>query len=529
MAEIASPISGGIEAVRRTVSSSAFAAAPPPPAPAQPDPQTVSLLSQNSFALSSVSGQLASISQQIGQLNFSLSTIQSNLALQSQLERQRAAAEQAREAQLAEQGLREGKESAIEQKIQNSLLKPVQTIAAKAQFTLGRLGQFFGIILGGWIGTKLLQFLRAKSDGNIDLMNQIRDNIVGGLITIGGIFLGINFAIKGLSRVLVSIAGTIFRAIGSGMILRPMRALMGLFSKAASVAANVLMKALGIGAASKVVARSGPGLLGTIGRNIMNMMPGMGKKPRMQNTMRGTVPNAPGGLVTGGVISTGLDIATGTADPVTSTIVNALATGGAFFVGSRMGGAKTWKRILSQILTFETIRGGAYTVGAPRGGGDDDGQGDIQGTVAGDMSLDEILESEGGSGNIMPSMMTPISDEDLIRERELANESKKPKGFMRGLAGFADFVTGDLTDFDKRGNLFEGKKKDTNVAQNISSLQEPSPNIINMGDNSGGGGGSTGGGGGKAGGNANNLPTIPASNPDNSNYLAAKFYGVALA
>ena len=526
MAEIASPISGGIQAVRRTVSSSAFTgAAAPPPAPAQPDPQTVSLLSQNSFALSSVSGQLASISQQIGQLNFSLSTIQSNLALQSQLERQRAAAEQAREAQLAEQGLREGKESAIEQKIQNSLLKPVQTIAAKAQFTLGRLGQFFGIILGGWIGTKLLQFLRAKSDGNIDLMNQIRDNIVGGLITIGGIFLGINLAIKGLSRVLVSIAGTIFRAIGSGMILRPMRALMGLFSKAASVAGSVLLKALGVGASTttKTVAKS-PGFWGGLARGVGNLF---GRKPKMKPTGGGSVPG--GGLIGGGVISTGLDVATGTADPITATVVNALATGGAFFIGSKMGGAANWKRILAQILTFETIRGTGYTIGAPKGDQGDDGQGDIQGTVAGDRSFDEILESEGGSGNIMPSMMTPISDEDLIRERELANESKKPKGFMRGLAGFADFVTGDLTDFDKRGNLFEGKKKDTNVAQNISSLQEPAPNIINMGDDSGGGGSTGGVGGGKAGGKANNLPTIPSSNPDSSNYLAAKFYGVALA
>ena len=84
MAEIQSPISGGIQAVRRTVSSSAFTGAAAPPAPAQPDPQTVSLLSQNSFALSSVSGQLASISQQIGQLNFSLTNIQSNLGVQAQ-------------------------------------------------------------------------------------------------------------------------------------------------------------------------------------------------------------------------------------------------------------------------------------------------------------------------------------------------------------------------------------------------------------------------------------------------------------
>ena len=54
MAEIQSPISGGIQAVRRTVASSAFSGAAPA-APAQPDPVTTNLLSQNSFALSSSS------------------------------------------------------------------------------------------------------------------------------------------------------------------------------------------------------------------------------------------------------------------------------------------------------------------------------------------------------------------------------------------------------------------------------------------------------------------------------------------
>ena len=125
-------------------------------------------------------------------------------------------------------------------------------------------------------------------------------------------------------------------------------------------------------------------------------------------------------------------------------------------------------------------------------------------------------------------MMTPISDEDLIRERELANESKKPQGFMRGLAGVGDFITGNAFDFDKRGSILEPKKKDVNVAQNISSLEEPAPSLINIGD--GGASSPPGGkGGGKGGGKASSLPTIPSSNDDNPNFLAAKFYGVALA
>ena len=127
----------------------------------------------------------------------------------------------------------------------------------------------------------------------------------------------------------------------------------------------------------------------------------------------------------------------------------------------------------------------------------------------------------------MPGMMTPITNEDLIRERELANESKKPQGFMRGLAGLADFATFGATDFDKRGDLFEGKKKDMNVAQNISSLQEVPPSLINVGDS--GSTGSSPGNSGKSGGKGNTLPIIPSSDSENPNYLAAKFYGVALA
>ena len=529
MAEIQSPISGGIQAVRRTVASSAFSGAAPA-APAQPDPVTTNLLSQNSFALSSVSGQLASISQQIGQLNFSLTNIQSNLALQAQLERQRAAAEQAREAQLAEQGLREGKEGAVEQRIQSALLKPVQAISQKAQFTLGRLASFFSVILAGWLGSKLIQFLRAKSDGNIDLMSQIRDAIIGGLITIGGIFLGINLAIKGLTRLLVSISGTIFRAVGSGLIIRPMKALMGLFGKAANLAYSIITKAVG-GSVATTAARNAPALVRWMQKPlnwVKGAFMGGGKKPGMKPGIKQPMNvTGGGGIGTTGIISTGLDVASGR-DPVSAAVVNAISAGGAFFVGQGMGG---WKRILAQFLTFEALRNTGYFIGTPNQRGiemlDSSEDGNTSG-VSDDRTIDEILESEGGSGNIMPAMMTPITEEDLIRERELANESKKPQGFMRGLAGVGDFITGNAFDFDKRGSILEPKKKDVNVAQNISSLEEPAPSLINIGD--GGASSPPGGkGGGKGGGKASSLPTIPSSNDDNPNFLAAKFYGVALA
>ena len=122
-------------------------AVPPPP----PDPQVTSLLSQNSLALTSISGQLATISGQVGSLNNSLALVQQNLALSDQLDRQREAAKQKREAILAEQGLREGKESDLERKVQFALLTPVRRVANFAGGILSRLTNFLLILAGGWL------------------------------------------------------------------------------------------------------------------------------------------------------------------------------------------------------------------------------------------------------------------------------------------------------------------------------------------------------------------------------------------
>ena len=140
MDEFGSPIAGGLRGIRRSVSSGVFTgrAVPPP----QPDRQTTNLLSQNSLALGSLTRQVNSVTAQVGALSKALEGVQQSLALNDRLERQREAARQRREAQLAEQGLREGKESAIEQKIQSALLKPVQAIATRAQGILGRVGKF---------------------------------------------------------------------------------------------------------------------------------------------------------------------------------------------------------------------------------------------------------------------------------------------------------------------------------------------------------------------------------------------------
>ena len=225
-----------------------------------------------------------------------------------------------------------------------------------------------------------------------------------------------------------------------------------------------------------------------------------------------------------------------------------MATGASIIVDMSLGKKiGPIKRLLADILVFSSTRG--LLIGEPKSKGSN-----ISGENT-NQSIDENISSEVGDGNIMPAMMTPITEEDLIRERELSNESNKPQGFMRGLAGFGDFLTGGLTDFDKRGDstgqrivkgtadfvtgdafdfdkkggLFEGKKREVNVAENISSLEEPSPNIITSNQQVGGG---DDGGGASASppprSEGNILPFIMSKNVDNPTVLASKFYGVSL-
>ena len=134
----ASPLTGGIQAVRRSVPAAAFTGKAVAPSSVQPDTITTNLLSRNNLVLNTVSIRLSSVSQQIQGLNQGLSAIRNNLAIKDDLDRQRAAAEAKRERQLAQIKLREGKEGAIEKKIQNALLAPVRKIGAKAQSVFRR-------------------------------------------------------------------------------------------------------------------------------------------------------------------------------------------------------------------------------------------------------------------------------------------------------------------------------------------------------------------------------------------------------
>ncbi len=250
-----SPIAGGLRGIRRSVSSGIFGGRQAP-VQAQPDSQTTNLLTQNSLALNNVSSQLTNISQQVSGLNGSLAAIQENLAVSDTLQRQREAAKQNREAILAEQGLREGKESQIESRIQSALTFPVRRLAQKTQFGLARLTDFFLILAGGWLTNTVVKMINASSDNNTDLFNELKNTLQKQLLIVGGTMVAINLGFKLLLNGIGALASSALRLGRGGLLQVPFKSITGALaagtllymnSQLVPKTDNVFLNALNIG------------------------------------------------------------------------------------------------------------------------------------------------------------------------------------------------------------------------------------------------------------------------------------------
>ena len=217
---LASPIAGGLRGIRRSVSSSIFTGRAVPPQ-AQGDTISQNLISKNSLTLESVSGQLSGITQQVSSINNSLEAIKNNLQVSDALERQRQAAKERREAILAEQGLREGKESELEKRIQFALLTPVRRVKQVAQGILSRLTDAFLFLAGGWLVNTTLTFLRLNAEGNEEELKKFKDKLVGSLIIMGGITLAATIAFGKLLALTKAFTATLLLVVSANFIKRP--------------------------------------------------------------------------------------------------------------------------------------------------------------------------------------------------------------------------------------------------------------------------------------------------------------------
>lgn len=213
-------------------------------APAQPDPVTTGLINRNSLQLAVVSNQIQGMVAQMNSLAGSLQVISLNISSSQAIERQKEIQEQTLEARLAEQKLQEGKESAIERKIQTAAIAPAQKLASTAQFTLGRLGSFFGTLLGGWLLTKGVETLKALGEDNSKKLNEIKNNVLKNLGLITGIFVGYKGGLSLLTTAFSRIGGRLLAVGAAGFFVEPFRQFIDFIIQTSK---DVLKKIPGLG------------------------------------------------------------------------------------------------------------------------------------------------------------------------------------------------------------------------------------------------------------------------------------------
>ena len=224
---LGSPIAGGLRGIRRSISSNVLTGRGS--LVGGGDNISANLITNNSLALNSVSNQLSSVNQQVTSINASLTAIKDNLAISDEIERKRQREKERREAILAEQGLREGKESQLEKRIQFALLSPVRRVANFTKGILGRLGDFLLILAGGWLTEKALSFIKLTSEKNIEGLKKFKERLLKDLLFIGGIVLATTIAfgkIFALTKLLgalalkITIAGALTQAfLGLGSFI----------------------------------------------------------------------------------------------------------------------------------------------------------------------------------------------------------------------------------------------------------------------------------------------------------------------
>ena len=241
MAEFSSPIAGGLRIRRTRVSSFSFLNRPQEQQ--REDFRTTLALQQNRLAFDNINTSITNLTNQVTALNLTLQTISQQMTRDSALEQAREAQKVRQEQILAEQKLREGKESVVERKMQSALLAPVRKVGAKARFTLGRLANFFMILLGGFLGGMAIDTIGALITGNKEKLEQLKKKFLDNIGIVSGILLlisgGFTTILGYLTRLTVRLGSAAFRTL----LVKPVQGLLNLVKNGA----KDVLAALGLG------------------------------------------------------------------------------------------------------------------------------------------------------------------------------------------------------------------------------------------------------------------------------------------
>lgn len=184
------------------------------------DGQTTAVISQQSGVLENFNKNIIALRVDVNKLGTGLDGISRLIFQQNQLEVDRIRREQEELRLSAERATRSGRENAIEQRVNNALLVPVQAITPKLASLFDRIKQALAILFGGWLTNQLIELLQANQEDNVEGVRKISENIqktilklVGGLIAVGAGF-----------KILKGVIGNTARGLTSLFISRPLAA-----------------------------------------------------------------------------------------------------------------------------------------------------------------------------------------------------------------------------------------------------------------------------------------------------------------
>lgn len=192
---------------------------------------TTAALRQNQLALANVNNSLSRIAQQVSILSVSLQGIGTQIRESSAIENLKEQQKANQERILAERQIREGKESQVESKIQAALVAPIQKVGAKAQGALFNLGQFFNVLLGGFLLNRILKSTSELSEKGQFSLKNLGDKIVKDLAIVGSIFLGINGGFSTVLSVLFRVITLISRIVSRNLITKPIQAVLDVIKR----------------------------------------------------------------------------------------------------------------------------------------------------------------------------------------------------------------------------------------------------------------------------------------------------------
>ena len=170
---------------------------------------------QQTQEISALRGTVDALRTETATLSNGLTSISNLIQQDSALEKQQNAQEVERERRLLETKIRMGKESQLEQKITNSLARPVQALQQKVTNIFGGIVEALKILFTGWLTNQLFETVKAASEGNKKKLEEIKNTVLKGIGDVVKIFAVIQ---KGFGLVIKSVTGLAGR-IG-GLVLK---------------------------------------------------------------------------------------------------------------------------------------------------------------------------------------------------------------------------------------------------------------------------------------------------------------------